>query len=495
MTREFWDTVTPEDVPGLVRPELDTGKPMVVSAPASPTQKAFIRGLVERADDVRKRRVSPKDDNMLAIVCDGAKAALDMRILDSSEDDPIESKVNACVRNVFEIWAKHSDVRATQIIFCDLSVGSNPGFSVYGDIRRKLIDRGIPDAQVAVAQDASTHAELTRLDRNMNAGKVRVLLGSSAVLGIGRNVQKRLFAWHHLDVPYRADEVEQRDGRGLRQGNSHRVVQCFRYVTEGSFDAYKWQTVERKARFTAQFRKGTSSERTVEDLDSGVMSYAEIKAVASGDARVRGLIMAQMRLKILEAQVLDRNRMLDTIEREVNGLPTMIETAQRRVKALAQAASLAADLSGDRFVITIRDEVYRERSKAGTRLLSELAQFQLQRKLDAECIGQIAGYQVGLSRFGGDVQISAQAERVSVHAHGGSDPVGLMTRMVNACNGFAENASAYEARVRHLSQRLPEARAAFRAMADDHTLAEQYDRELCLVKQLETAVEGLVVPA
>jgi len=334
---QFWDTVFPEDIPGLKRPDMESGRPIVVDVAPSEAQVAYVRGLVERADAVRNRRVKPNEDNMLAIVSDGAKCAMDLRLFDAEIPDHAGSKINACVRNVFEIWAKGREQRHTQIVFSDLGVHDKNGFSVYRDIRAKLVRRGIPECEIAFAQDYNTDAKTAQLDRKVNAGDIRVVLGSTQVLGIGRNVQRRLRAMHHLDVPYRADEVEQRDGRGIRQGNTCAEVAIFRYVTAGTFDAYKWQTVERKAKFTAQFRRHNGTDRVIEDLDAGVLSYAEVKALASGNPLAREQVMLQTQERRLRARVLDVASRVRQAKQDLDWL-TVQRQKSRAAAGLVEAA-------------------------------------------------------------------------------------------------------------------------------------------------------------
>lgn len=489
---EFWDTVTPEDVQGLVRPELETGQPIVISVPASPVQRAYTSMLASRAEDIRKRLVTPKQDNMLSVVLDGAKAALDMRIIDPTIEDHADSKLNACVRNVFEIWAKSSAEKATQIIFCDLSVGNQPGFSVYEDIAHKLINRGIPREQVAFAQSYKTDTQLMTLDREMNSGKIRVLLGSSVVLGIGRNVQKRLIAWHHLDVPYRADQVEQRDGRGMRHGNTHRVVGNYRYVTEGSFDAYKWQTVHRKALFTAQFRKADVAERTVEDLDAGVMSYAEIKAIASGDPRVRDHILMQNKMGVLNAQRRDKVRMIEQLTHEIGAIPTTIAAVERHLAGWTAAAAAGRDVSRDLFAITIEGQTYTTRAVAADILLKALAVFTASKKERVRRIGSFAGYEIELSKSASDLSLVFGDVSVGCNAGPMTLPETLMKRLAELPKIFATRRDETQARLRYLRARLPEACESLASLrADFSAFKAQYDAAEARAADLTKAAEAV----
>lgn len=334
MVRQTWDVVLKGTVAEIRVPAISGGKQTVVGMPRSDTQAAYIKGLVDRADDVRKRRVKPTEDNMLKIVTEGRKAALDMRLLDPDIEDHSGSKVNECVRRVFEIWARTSVARSTQIVFCDTSTPNTTGFSVYHDIRRKLLDRGVPESEVAFIHDYETDRQRFALLQKFNLGIVRILLGSSEKLGIGTNAQAKLIALHHLDVPWRPDQVEQRDGRAIRQGNENAVVELLRYVTAGSFDAYMWSACERKAAFIEQFLSGTVDERSAEDLSDASMSYAEVKAIASGDPNVRDLCLVQMELRKLRIIARSKASVQSALRREARILPKRVAELEQRIEFL-----------------------------------------------------------------------------------------------------------------------------------------------------------------
>jgi N12 class adenine-specific DNA methylase/predicted RNA methylase len=486
MCAKFWDAVFPEDVAGLQRPELESGKPIAVTASPSVEQKAFICGLASRAEDVRKRLVKPHEDNMLAIVSDGAKCAIDMRLIDPTSEDFEGSKLNACVRNVFEIWAKTLDTRATQIVFCDIGVHERAGFSVYSDIVRKLIDRGIPPQEIAVAQDFSTDAQIAALDRSFNAGRIRVLLGSTAVLGIGRNVQKRLLAWHHLDVPYRADEVEQRDGRGIRHGNTHRVVSCYRYVTEGSFDAYKWQTVERKARFTAQFRRNGATERVMDDLDGNLLSYAEVKALASGNPAVREIVALQSKERTLLAKTRDDRRKHFDLLAQVKSLPAEIEMVAKQAMEAAEAAHLGVPAS-QAFVVLGRPKT----CDAAIELLANYAEH-LTTSRD--------GKSVELAQWG-HLKIIAKAhgqgfrlEYKSIAAEtSATKPERLYEYLANCTQQFAQQEEAYIRRGAFLKEKLEFATREHDSLSLDRTAIEALASVQARLQELEKEAAELAV--
>ncbi|EWS59807.1 DNA methylase [Methylibium sp. T29-B] len=268
-------------------PALRGSKPRIVACPASSALKAYVRTLVERAEAIRMGRVKPQQDNMLAVTTDGRKAALDFRLVALGARFDAQGKVAACVREVLAVRQRTEVFRGAQLVFCDLSSPKEgKAFSVYDDLKQRLIDAGVPVAEIAFVHDADTDAQKATLFKAVREGRVRVLLGSTAKMGIGANVQTRLAALHHLDAPWRPCDVEQREGRILRQGNECEDVEIFRYVTEGSFDSYMWQALETKARFIAQVMSGDKGLRSIEDVELAALSYAEVKALASGNPLV-----------------------------------------------------------------------------------------------------------------------------------------------------------------------------------------------------------------
>ena len=318
-------------------PPLRGGKPRIVACPASKALKAFVETLVLRAEAIRSGHVKPQDDNMLAITTDGRKAALDFRLVVPTARFDAKGKVAACVREVMNIWRRTTTFRGAQMVFCDLSSPKgDKGFSVYDDLRQRLIDAGMPEKEIAFVHDAETDVQKATLFKAVREGRIRVLLGSTAKMGVGTNVQTRLCALHHLDAPWRPCDVEQREGRILRQGNECEEVEIFRYVTEGSFDSYMWQTLETKARFIAQVMKGDKGIRSLEDVELATLSYAEVKALASGNPLViekAGVDAEVAKLSTLFS--LWRNQRYAN-ESEVGRLPMMIEALAKKIALYAQ---------------------------------------------------------------------------------------------------------------------------------------------------------------
>ena len=301
MFRAFSDVQTAEML-GLPVPRLEGGKATIVASPMSDEQQSLQLELVARYDRLRSQKVDPRVDNALAITTDGRKLALDARMLSPSAPDFPHSKVIALVDKVEAVWQRTAPTRGTQLIFCDMGVHPTSwGYSAYEEITRKLITRGIPKEQVAAVGDADSDAKKQALFDKVRSGQVRVLIGSTAKMGAGTNVQKRLVALHHLDAPWKPAEVEQREGRILRQGNENEEVAIFRYVTQGSFDSYMWQALETKARFISQVITGDNSARQAEDIGGQELSYAEVKAIASGNPAVLTLAEADAELQRLYA--------------------------------------------------------------------------------------------------------------------------------------------------------------------------------------------------
>lgn len=332
------------DMLDLPRPALEGGKPQTVACPMSEEQQELQAGLIERYDRLRSQKVDPRVDNALAITTDGRKLSLDGRMLSGGPDFP-GSKINALVGNVLRIWRKTEATRGTQMVFCDMGVNPTPwGFSAYDEIVEKLVDHGIPRHQIAVMGDADTDAKKQSLFEKVRQGTVRVLIGSTAKMGTGTNVQKRLVALHHLDAPWKPAEVEQRDGRILRQGNMNPEVAIYRYVTEGSFDAYMWQALETKARFIAQVMSGDCAVRKAEDIGGQELSYAEVKAIASGNPAV--LTLAETDAELQRLAILNKNHRDEQYlaRRNLRDLPDDIKRMEKRLEGLtADMATTAAN--------------------------------------------------------------------------------------------------------------------------------------------------------
>jgi N12 class adenine-specific DNA methylase len=361
MFRAFSDVQTAEML-NLPRPRLQGGKPIIVACPMSEEQYILQQELVERYDRLRSQKVDPRIDNALNITTDGRKLATDARMLSATAPDFPESKVNRLVENVVSTWERSAPTRGTQMIFADMGVNPTEwGYSPYKDIIKKLIAAGVPAEQIAAIGDAESDAKKQALFEKVRQGSVRVLIGSTQKMGTGTNVQKRLIALHHLDAPWKPAEVEQREGRILRQGNENEEVSIYRYVTEGSFDAYMWQALETKARFIGQVITGDNAARRAEDIGGQELSYAEVKAIASGNPAV--LTLAEADAELQRLALLKKNHMDEqyVARRNVNDLPKTIAGLSARVSNLTADQATATDHAADPMTIaghtTLREDV------------------------------------------------------------------------------------------------------------------------------------------
>ena len=363
----------------------------------SEIQTEMVASLAKRAEKVRARLVEPNIDNMLKITNDGRKLALDQRMIDPMLPDDPDSKVNACVDNVYRIWEEHADTKATQLVFCDLSTPKNDGtFNVYDDMREKLIARGIPAEQIRFIHEATTDAQKKELFGKVRSGEVRVLLGSTPKMGAGTNVQDRLIAIHNLDCPWRPSDLEQRQGRIERQGNMFPEVEVYRYVTEQTFDAYLYQLVESKQKFISQIMTSKSPVRSAEDVDEVALSFAEVKMLATGDARFKekmDLDIQVSKLRVLKQSYLSEH--YDLEDRVLKYYPQTIKEYEERIAGYENDAALAEQhkpQGEDKFCpMTLKGVTYTEKADAGEMLLAICKDYPMSAPTE---IGSYRGFQM-----------------------------------------------------------------------------------------------------
>lgn len=435
MFRAFADVQTAEML-NLPRPRLEGGKPIIVACPMSEEQHALQQELVERYERLRSQKVDPRVDNALAITTDGRKLATDARMLSATAPDFPESKVNRLVENVVSIWNKAAPTRGTQMIFCDMGVNPTPwGYSPYEEIITKLIAAGVPADQIAAIGDAESDAKKQALFEKVRQGSVRVLIGSTQKMGTGTNVQKRLVALHHLDAPWKPAEVEQRDGRIQRQGNENEEVAIYRYVTEGSFDAYMWQALETKARFISQVITGDNALRRADDIGGQELSYAEVKAIASGNPAVLTLAEADaelQRLTLLQKNHLDEQYVA---RRSVRDLPGTIGSLTERLSKLTMDQATSTAHAGD--PITIGKRTY-SRDDASAALAGQLDT--LPKKVNETTrvpLGTYRGLRFGIvlhPQFPPDVYLegaSSRRDTLSRDHHGPRAVLNTLERLAN----------------------------------------------------------------
>ena len=410
-------------------PALEEGRPVTISAPASPELKRFVEHLVARTEDIKNGRVDPKEDNMLKITSEGRKAALDLRLMVPHVADNPASKVNQAVANVHRIWEKTAPTKGTQMVFCDLSTpsaGSRGHFNVYDDVRTKLVARGIPAEEIAFIQDYDDDAAKNTLFKAVREGKVRVLLGSTPKMGEGTNVQRKLAALHHLDAPWRPADIEQREGRIVRQGNQNEFVSIYRYVTEGSFDAYMWQTLENKCRFIAQVMNGDAAVRRAEDVDAAALTYAEVKAIASGNPLViekAGVDAEVARLTRLKKQHLDSQYQ---VRYRIKNLGEDIAHCERHMANLRLDLAARVPTQGDRFVLKLKKETFTDRVKAG-RALVFLAE-STRPFTTTHPLGEIGGFPFSIYKLDGSAKVIIQG-RADHEAYISENALGTVSSM------------------------------------------------------------------
>jgi len=439
----------------LPRPKLEGEKPTIRNAPASVELKKFVESLARRAEKLKNGRVDPREDNMLKITTEGRKAALDLRLMKPGLPDDPQSKVNLAVENIHRIWEATKENRSTQLVFCDLSTPQDKGFSVYRDMAEKLKRLGIPDGDIAFIQDYDTDNAKLALFRDVRSGKIRILFGSTQKMGSGTNVQERLIALHHLDAPWRPADVEQREGRILRQGNKNPSVQIYRYVTEGSFDAYMWQTLETKVKFIAQVMSGDMTVRRLEDMDSAALTYAEVKAIASGNplviekAQVDAELIRLTRLRHAHAEEQYRIRTNLRYAREDVGKNT------ERLANLREDLKLRQDTSGDQFRIELEKAVLDNRGVAGELIL------RLAKKIKARLgedirIGKFAGFDLFIrSGFNDSADLVLRGKN-SYSTRVTDTALGTIRSLEATVQGFEERVSRLEMEIKDSQKRATE---------------------------------------
>ncbi|MFO1501082.1 MAG: DEAD/DEAH box helicase family protein [Verrucomicrobiota bacterium] len=458
----------------LPRPKLEGEKPAIRNAPATPELKAFVQELAERADRLKSGGVDPSEDNMLKITSEGRKAALDLRLMKPAMPDEPQGKVNLAVENIHRIWQATADERCAQLVFCDLSTPKDKGFSVYRVMADKLARLGVPKREIAFIQDYDSDTSKLALFRDVRSGKVRVLFGSTQKMGSGTNVQERLIALHHLDAPWRPADVEQREGRILRQGNKNAVVSVFRYVTEGSFDAYMWQTLETKAKFIAQVMSGDMTIRRLEDLDSAALTYAEVKAIASGNplviekAQVDAELIRLTRLRSAHAE--EQYRIRTNLRRSQEDA----ETSATRLSNLRRDIPARRSTCGDKFTIELDGQTLDNRGIAGELILRRAEKIK-------DCfgddvpIGRFAGFDLFLRPgFNNTVEVVLRGHN-SYSARVTDTALGTIRSVEAAVQGFEERAAKLETDISDAHKRGKELETKVGAPFEHE---ERY-RELC----------------
>ena len=426
-----------------------------VVAKPSEIQKEMVQELSKRAVDIHSGIVDASVDNMLCVTNDGRKIGLDVRLMNPMLPDDPNSKLNVCVQNVLKIWEEGKDQKLTQLLFCDLSTPKNDGnFNVYDDIRKKLVAAGVPESEIEFIHNADTEAKKAALFSKVRSGDVRVLLGSTAKMGAGTNVQSRLVAVHHLDVGWKPSDMTQRNGRIIRQGNMNKEVKVFNYVTEGTFDAYLWQTLENKQRFISQIMTSKSPVRSCEDVDEQALSYAEIKALCAGNPLIKekmDLDVQVAKLKVLKADHQSQKFRLQ--DKLLTKFPADIQETNAHIAGLKADAQLAAahpqgkeDFCG----MTIKGVTYDEKKTTGERLVLACSELP---NAEEKVIGSYRGFELSLrfDTFRSEYQAILKGQRRYPVALG-TDPLGNIIRLDNSLNNFPERINSAENELATLHQ-------------------------------------------
>lgn len=428
----------------------------------SETQQEMVSSFADRAEQVRNGNVNPKIDNMLKITNDGRKLALDQRLINDLLPDEPESKVNLCVENAYQVWEKSTPDKSTQLIFCDLSTPKADGtFNVYDDVREKLVAKGIPREEIAFIHEANTETKKAELFAKVRSGQVRILLGSTPKLGAGTNIQDRLIALHHLDCPWKPSDLEQQEGRILRQGNRNQKVKIFRYVTENTFDSYMWQILENKQKFISQIMTSKSPVRACDDVDDTALTYAEIKALATGNPYIKEKMDLDIQVSKLKLMRANHTSQIYSLESDIaRRYPAELTAAKERIAGLKADLAVAKPLleqDKEKFSITVEDRVYTDRKEAGSAILAACAAMKI-----AKTEGQIAdlgGFAIS-SRF----DAFAQTFKLTIKRQSsytielGSDPAGNIQRILNALASIEKTLPQVERRLETLQQQLAEAK-------------------------------------
>ena len=460
-----------------------------VVAKPSEIQKEMVQELSKRAAEIHSGAVDASVDNMLCVTNDGRKIGLDVRLMNPMLPDDPNSKLNVCVQNVLKIWEEGKDQKLTQLLFCDLSTPKNDGnFNVYDDIRKKLIAAGVPENEIEFIHNADTEAKKAALFSKVRSGDVRVLLGSTAKMGAGTNVQSRLVAVHHLDVGWKPSDMTQRNGRIIRQGNMNKEVKVFNYVTEGTFDAYLWQTLENKQRFISQIMTSKSPVRSCEDVDEQALSYAEIKALCAGNPLIKekmDLDVHVAKLKVLKADHQSQKFRLQ--DKLLTKFPADIQETNAYiagVKADAQLAAAHPQVQEGFCGMTIKGVTYDEKKTAGERLVLACSELP---NAEEKVIGSYRGFELSLrfDTFRSEYQAILKGQRRYPVALG-TDPLGNIIRLDNSLNNFPERINSAENELATLHQQQAAAQIEVeKPFPQEEELAEKSARLAELNAQLD----------
>ena len=458
-------------------------------------QKDMVASLAERAEAVRDRQVQPYEDNMLKITNDGRKLALDQRLLNDMLPDEENSKAATCVEKAYEIWENTKEQKSAQLIFCDLSTPKGDGtFNVYEDIKNKLMEKGVPENEIAFIHDANTELRKAELFAKVRSGQVRFLLGSTAKMGAGTNVQDRLIALHHLDVPWHPSDIEQQEGRILRQGNQNDKVKIFRYVTEGTFDSYSWQLIENKQKFIGQIMTSKSPVRSCEDVDEAALSYAEVKALATGNPYIKekmDLDIQVSKLKLMKANhTSQKYRLEDNITKHY---PQQIAIFKERINGFTsdmQKYEQNKPLDKEQFAITIGGKAYTDKKEAGTAIIAMCKEI---KGINASAdVGEYLGFKLNVTFDSFNNKFVMNVKGAMSHPmEVGTDPLGNITRINNALEAMPAQLEEAQTKLSNVEHQLETGKAEVnKPFAQEAELSEKLDRLTALNALLNMDEKG-----
>ena len=444
-------------------------------------QKDMVASLAERAEAVRDRQVQPYEDNMLKITNDGRKLALDQRLLNDMLPDEENSKASTCVEKAYKIWENTKEQKSAQLIFCDLSTPKGDGtFNVYEDIKNKLMEKGVPEKEIAFIHDANTELRKAELFAKVRSGQVRFLLGSTAKMGAGTNVQDRLIALHHLDVPWRPSDIEQQEGRILRQGNQNDKVKIFRYVTEGTFDSYSWQLIENKQKFIGQIMTSKSPVRSCEDVDEAALSYAEVKALATGNPYIKekmDLDIQVSKLKLMKANhTSQKYRLEDNITQHY---PHQIAIFKERIEGFtADMNKYAKNKPEDKeqFFMQVGGKSYTDKKEAGTAIIAMCKEI---KGINASAdVGEYLGFKLNVTFDSFNNKFVMNVKGAMSHPmEVGSDPLGNITRINNVLEAMPSQLEEAQMKLSNVKHQLETAKAEVdKPFPQEAELAEKLER-------------------
>ena len=444
-------------------------------------QKDMVASLAERAEAVRDRQVQPYEDNMLKITNDGRKLALDQRLLNDMLPDEENSKASTCVEKAYKIWENTKEQKSAQLIFCDLSTPKGDGtFNVYEDIKNKLMEKGVPENEIAFIHDANTELRKAELFAKVRSGQVRFLLGSTAKMGAGTNVQDRLIALHHLDVPWRPSDIEQQEGRILRQGNQNDKVKIFRYVTEGTFDSYSWQLIENKQKFIGQIMTSKSPVRSCEDVDEAALSYAEVKALATGNPYIKekmDLDIQVSKLKLMKANhTSQKYRLEDNITQHY---PHQIAIFKERIEGFtADMNKYAKNKPEDKeqFFMQVGGKSYTDKKEAGTAIIAMCKEI---KGINASAdVGEYLGFKLNVTFDSFNNKFVMNVKGAMSHPmEVGSDPLGNITRINNVLEAMPSQLEEAQMKLSNVKHQLETAKAEVdKPFPQEAELSEKLER-------------------